>query len=224
MKRKLILLSVFVISINVSGQLHYIGLQGGLTFSNISDDDFVENSKFRKGITSGLNYEFQFSRNLLIGADLLYVQSGYLSDLIFMDEIGNVIREKAVVKDYYDYLSLPIKLGYEIGNKIKGFVRIGINTSILLKAQMIIPTFDDNFQETGEYKLDVTNDVRKLDLGGIIELGGRYELNEKFELISLIGYRHSFTTSTSSTYFESQVMKHYSFNISIGLKYKLNKN
>jgi len=223
MKRKLILLSVFVISMNVSGQFHYIGLQGGLIISNISDDDFVENSKFRKGITTGLNYEFQFSRNLLIGADLLYTQNGYLSDLVFMDETGNIIREKAVVKDYYYYLGLPIKLGYEIGNKIKGFAKIGINTSIILKAQMIIPTFDDNFEETGEYKIDVTNDVKKLDLGGIIELGGRYELNEKFELISLIGYRHSFTTFTSPTFFESQVMKHYSFKISIGLKYKLNK-
>ena len=204
-----------VISINVAGQFHYIGVQGGLNLSNITNNDFIDNTKWRNGIITGLNYEFRFPGNLLIGADLLYIQNGFRSDLILTDEDGNIL-DKSAIKDNFDYLNLPIKFGYEIGTKkIKGFGKIGINTSMLLKAQTIIPYLDDG------YKL--TNDVSKFDLGGIIEIGAGYEINDNFEIVSLVGYRHSFTTLTSPSYFESKIMKHYSFSISVGLKYKLTK-
>lgn len=220
MKRKLILFCVILVSLGVSGQVHYIGFQGGLNLSNISSDDEID-SKFRNGFSSGLNYELVFPKKMTLGADLLYITQGYKNELIFRDELGNPTGGNATFKDFYDYLSLPLKVGYITGNRIKGFAKIGINTAVLLRARMIMPTFDVQSQVSGEEIFNVTKSVKKLDFGGIIELGAGFKLNEKFEIMALAGYRHSFTSFSNQVYAERLTMKHYAINFSLGIKYKL---
>jgi opacity protein-like surface antigen len=192
-----------------------------MAFSNISHD-FIKNSDYRKGISAGLNYEFQFSDHWLIGADLLFVQKGYNSEIIFTDQDGVVIGS-AATKDHYDYLSLPLKAGYVIGKKIKGYAKIGISTSMVLKAESITPDYYGYWQQTGDYVVDYTGKAKRIDMGGIIEFGAGYEFSGRFRINLLTSYNHSFTSVTGPDFFKSETMKHRSFNISLGLEYKLKK-
>lgn len=219
MKTKLILFCLYLISLNVSGQIHSIGVQGGMNLSNISHD-FIKNSNYRKGISAGVNYEFQFSKHLLIGADLMYVQKGYHGDLIFTDQDGVVIGS-SLTKDHYNYISLPLKAGYVIGNRIKVYAKIGISTSLVIKAKSIIPEFNSYWQQSGDYEVDYTGKAKKIDLGGIIEVGAGFKLSEKIQFNLFTGYNHSLTSVTGPDFFESQSIKHRSFYISGALMYKL---
>ncbi len=219
--KKFVLIILSLISINVSGQLQFIGIHGGLNLTNITSDATFNNRKFRPGIMIGLNYEYIFSAKYSVGADVLYSQQGFRDKMISSNGGSNPIEGSYVIKFYYDYVSVPLKFGYEISEKYKGFVKVGVFPSFLLKAGTILPVFDIDGNIVGSKTFDVKESVSKFDLGGLIELGAGYGLYDNLELFSSIIYRHSFTKFSNPDYFEGSNMRHYGFSLVIGLKYKL---
>ncbi|NOU17721.1 MAG: PorT family protein [Bacteroidales bacterium] len=220
--KKFALIILSLISINVSGQLQFIGIHGGLNLTNITSDATFNNRKFRPGIMIGLNYEYKFSAKYSVGADVLYSQQGFRDKMISTEVImGNTIEESYAFKFYYDYVSVPLKFGYKISEKYNGFVKIGISPSLLLKAGTTLPVFDIDGNIIGSKTFDVKESVSKFDLGGLVELGAGYGLYDNLALFSSIIYRHSFTKFSNPDYFEGSNMRHYGFSLVIGLKYKL---
>jgi hypothetical protein len=57
--------------------------------------------------------------------------------------------------------------------------------------------------------------------GGLIEIGFEKQLSDNLLLCPVLNYKHSLTTFSNSNYFDGNDLRHYSFSISIGLKYKL---
>ena len=90
---------------------------------------------------------------------------------------------------------------------------------MLINAETIIPTFENIDGET----FDVTDKVKKIDFGGLIEIGGSYKFKERFLLFTSFAYQQSFTTITNEDYFSNGKAKHYGMTLSIGLKYALKK-
>ena len=221
--KKILLMILTGISMNVFGQVQLIGIQGGVNMTNQSSPNIFKDSKFRTGIIGGLNYEFIFKSKYSLGADLLYSQKGFNDKMIFVDDNGNPTGITSDLKYYYDYLSLPLKIGYSSGDKLKGFVKIGICPSVLLKAEMTTPKVNNNGNYIGNETTDATNNASKLDLGGLIELGAGYGLNNTLDLFSSITYNHSLTTFSNSKndYFSDAKMRHYGFSLAMGIKYKL---
>ena len=217
--RKIITVLILILTIPVFGQNHFIGLKGGINWTNVISDNFLSDNNYRNGFTSGLTYEYQFKQRFHFGFDLVYSKKGFKNDIVFTDETGNPIGEKATSDFNYDYLSLPIKGGFSIGNNFAGFLNIGVIPSLLINAETIIPTFDNIDGET----FDVTDLVTKFDLGGLIEIGGSYKLKERFLLFTSFIYQQSFTTITNSDYFSNGKAKHYGMTLSIGIKYALKK-
>ena len=122
----------------------------------------------------------------------------------------------------YDYFSIPIKFGYELGEKIKMIPKIGIVPAFVMKAETTSPTFDGNGTVTGQETFDHMDNVSKFDFGGIVEFGIETDLSENFILCSNFNYKHSLTTFSNSDYFDGQDMRHYGFSVIVGLKYLLN--
>ena len=151
---------------------------------------------------------------------LLYSQQGFKEEIKYADEYGNISASE--LKFSYDYLSVPVKLGYTRGDQLKGFVKMGLCPSVLLKAQVRVPKDDINL--VGYEVINFYNKVPKFDLGGLIEFGAAYELKNDLELFSSFTYRKSFTTISTVEHFGGAQMKHYLFSMAIGLKYKLNVN
>ena len=214
--RKIITVLIIVFSIPVFGQNHVIGLMSGMNWTNVNSSNFITNNENRTGFNGGLTYEYKLNNKYSLGMDLLYFQKGFASDIIFRDDTGNPTGEKATLVFNYDYLSFPIKGGFFIGNKISGFISLGLVPSILINAKTTEPKIEGFINEK---TTDVTDRVTKFDFGGLLEIGTNYKFGDKFLIFTSFAYQQSFTTITNADYFSDSKIKHYGMTISIGLKY-----
>lgn len=216
--RKIITLLTIVFSIPVFGQNHFVGLKGGMNWTNANTSNFISSNDNRTGYHGGLTYEYRLSNHFSGGIDFLYIQKGFTNEVIFTDELGIPTGEKIIDKFNYDYLSFPIKGGFFIGDRITGFVNLGLVPSILISAKLILPGIEGLINDK---TIDMTDKVTKFDFGGLIEIGGSYKLYDRFLIFSSIGYQQSFTTITNSDYFSDSKIKHNGITLSIGIKYSL---
>lgn len=219
--KKTLFLFLLLISIHTLGQEHLIGAQGGLNLTNITDNAFFDNSKTRTGFIGGINYTFKVSDRYQIGVDALYAQQGFISKFIAIDEYGHQTGVEADFKFNYDYFSLPLKIGYETGEKIKIIPRIGLVPSLLVQAETTTPRFDDSGNVTGHETIDIRDAVSKFDLAGLLELGFESRLTGNLFFCPALTYRHSLSTFSNSNYFEDSKMRHYGLSIAVGIKYQL---
>lgn len=170
--KNLLLIILTISTLKVVGQNYLIGVKGGVNSTNITSRNFLSQSYSRTGLTGGLTYEFLFKKHFSIGADLIYNQRGFTNDLVFTYNLGNPTGEKYITTFNYDYVSLPIKTGFNIGTKLYGFTNIGVIPSLLVDAKTTTPTCDTDAKFTGNETLDVTNRVSKFDFAGLVEIGG----------------------------------------------------
>ena len=202
----------------VAGQNHFLGVKGGANSTNITSSNFYSQNDSRTGLTAGLTYEFLFKKHFSIGADLIYNQRGFTNELEFIN-LGNLYATAF----NYDYVSLPIKTGFNIGTKLYGFTNIGVIPSLLVDAKITIPTFDTDGWLAGKETYDVTHRVSKFDFAGLVEIGGGYKFNGRYWMFTSFSYQHSFTTITNSDYYSNSKIRHNGMNLTIGLKCALTK-
>jgi hypothetical protein len=219
--KKVLLIMFISISIGAFGQKHFIGVQAGINLTNLTAKDIFNDTKMRAGLIGGVNYELKISEKYQFGIDALYSQQGFIDKMIYVDDYGNETGDNENFKFNYDYISIPIKVGYKIGDIIKVIPGIGLVPSILLKAETIMPGFDSNGNVIGHETVDTKDYVSKFDLGGLVELGLERKLSDNILLCHSLTYKHSLTTFSNSDYFVGGKMRHYGFSISFGLKYGL---
>lgn len=221
--RNVCLIILTTISINASGQ-SFIGIKGGLSFTNVSTNNFIEGTDSRTSFSGGLSYEYFLKDNYSISFDLITNQRGFTIDMIFIDDQGDPTGQKTTTKFNYDYLSLPIKTGIYVGQKkVNAFGNMGVVPSILINAKTISPSYEtDGINYPGE-TIDTKEQVNKFDFAGLLEIGANYKATNKFWLFSSLTYQYSFTTITNSEYFPESKVRHNGLTVSFGLKYKLSK-
>lgn len=220
--KNIVLLILTITTLKVAGQNHFVGLKGGANLTNISST-FVSQHDNRTGIYTGLTYDYLLKKHFSVSADLIYNQRGFTNDIIFTDDLGNPTGEKYTTKFNYDYVSLPIKTGLNLGNKFYGYTNIGVIPSLLINAKTISPTFNVDGKVTGNETFDMTNKVTKFDFACLAEIGGGYKFKNRYWLYTSLAYQYSFTTITNSKYFANSTIRHYGISLTIGLKYALTK-
>lgn len=221
MRQILILLFILISSVTW-GQKHLIGVQGGLNFTNFTSKEGFANTSTKTGFIGGITYDLKLNEKYRIGVDILYSQQGVNDKFILTDDNGTYRGEQDNEMNY-DYLSIPIKFGYELGNKIRFIPKIGIVTAIAIKAEITSPTVDSNGMITGKETINHIDYVSKFDFGGIVEFGIETDLSENFIFCTNLNYKHSLTTFSNADYFDYQNMRHFGFSVVVGLKYKLDK-
>jgi len=221
--KNIFLIILTITAFNLAGQNHFIGVKGGFNMTNITTSNFIDQNDYRTGLSSGLTYEYLFKEHFSVGADLIYNQRGFTNDIIFTDDLGNPTGEKYVTRYDYDYVSLPLNIGFNIGNKFYGFTNIGVIPSLLADAKTTSPTFNTDREFTGNETFDFTSQVTKFDLAGFAEIGGGYKFKNRFWLFTSFSYQYSFTTITNSEYFANSKVRHNGMTLKIGLKYALTK-
>lgn len=219
--KKILLILFISLSINVLGQEHFVGVQAGLNFTNISSKEVFDDAEMRTGFSGGINYELKTSGKFQYEINVLYSQRGFNERIILMNEYGVEMEIKDDFKFYYNYFSIPLKVGYELGNKMKIIPRVGIVPSFLSKAGIVAPQFDGNGNVTGHETTVHTDYVSRFDFGGLAELGFERELSGNMLLCAALDYKHSITTFSNSDYFDNSKMRHYGYSISIGVKYRI---
>jgi len=216
--KNIILFILTISTLKVAGQNHFLGVKGGANSTNITSSNFFSQNDSRTGLTVGLTYECLINKHFSIGADLIYNQRGFTT-ITTSDRFGNLHTSTL----NYDYVSLPIKTGFNIGTKFYGFTNIGVIPSLLVDAKTTTPTFDTDGWLAGKETFDVTNRVSKFDFAGLVEIGGGYKFNGRYWLYTSFSYQHSFTTITNSDYFSNSKIRHNGMNLTIGLKCALTK-
>ena len=209
------------VSIGTMAQEHMLGVQGGLNLTNVTGDGFYMLTGLRIGINAGLTYELHLPGNIRLGIDVLYSEQGYHSFLDYRNEYKQKLGTYKF-KNHYDYLAVPIKVGYAIGEKIKVIPKIGVLTSYFLQGEIIIPAMvvDNEIQES--QTLEVT-DVNKVDFAGIGELGVEFKLTDYLLIEPIIAYKHSFSSIDDSYVTGVDNMRHYGYGASVAVRYRIGK-
>ena len=172
----------------------------------------------------GVSYDYILKNNLTVGASLLYEKCGFDIDAILTDNHGNPIGQKLVTYFNYDYLTVPIQVGFFYGQTFYCFANIGLTPAMLIDAQTSSPEIIINEEVVLPYEShNLTDRVNKLDVGGIVVIGGGYKLKGRYWLFSSLSFQHSFTTITNSSYFANSKIRHYGIALNLGLKYALTK-
>jgi len=96
-------------------QKHYFGIKSGINISNINSHQYILLHEVnRKGFNGGLTYNYRLKSRFDFGVDLLFIQKGFATNLIYTNYFGEPTGEKHKIKYNYDYISLPIKSGFLI--------------------------------------------------------------------------------------------------------------
>jgi len=218
---KAILVIVLVLAfLDVSAQKHLIGIAGGTNWTNIASNIILKGTDYRRGLSAGITYEYYLKERLSIGADLTYTQKGFRAYI--KTPTGEAITEKS----NYDYLSVPLKVGFyhfHLGSKIFGFAKIGLTPSLLINAKITIPTFTESGSIAGMKTFDITNRVSKFDLGGLAEIGGGYKIINNIWLTATFIYQNSLTSITNTDYNANGKIRHNGISLNVGLKWALKK-
>jgi hypothetical protein len=219
-----ILIFIFIsISYFAFGQKQLIGLQGGLNLTNFTSKESFQYTEMKTGFIGGITYDLILTEKYVLEIDILYSQRGANDQFSIIDDFGQYAGQVETEMNY-DYLSFPVKIGYELGNKLRVIPKIGIVPAAIIKAEITSPTFGGNGGIViGKETIDHKDYVSKFDFGGIVEIGIETNLSENIIFCSNLNYKHSLTTFSNSDYFDGQDMRHYGFSIAVGLKYILNK-
>jgi len=217
------LVTIFLIGVVCSSyaQSHTFGLFTGINFSNVSAKEVFDEEKYRQSYVGGIKYDFNISDKYQLGTDLIYSLQGFVSEVNFTDETGNPTGQKGIYEFTYDYLTLPLKVGLIIGDKVKIVPKIGIQPSLLASAKTKEPILNDDLVTIGTKTFDVTDRVSNFDLAGLVELELNYEFYKNLNIFSCITAKYSFTPLSNSDYFNDFKMRHKVYFISIGLKYSI---
>lgn len=203
-----------MVTISAQAQNLFIGVRAGANFTNVNAKHFDDNVT-RKGISTGLTFDYVFRNKIILSADILYSQKGFGNYFIFGDPLritgATSSGGRQVVYFHYDYLSVPLKIGYTIGQTFFGFGNLGLIPSYLVNA---------NTKLSDAPTIDATGDVTKFDLAGQIELGCGYRIRESYFIYTSASFANSFTYLSNDNYFSGSDISHYGITLSLGFKYK----
>lgn len=178
------LIALFVISSQWAiAQNHYFGTKAGINFSTVHigniQTTYITSVDYLKSYTGGITYDYIFASNLIIGTEILYRQSGYTT----------LVSDNHILLKYIDEnISIPLKVGYQIGEKFIAFGNIGIVSSFLISSKDYSLNNDDEMSlRNGR---DNTDENPLYSLGGIAELGGGYSFKNDFLIYLSLGFHH----------------------------------
>lgn len=211
-------LFMFFLPFYVSGQ-SYLSARIGLGATNASPGSF--NGNFKLGFAGGVGYEKFLSDHFSLSSDVMYKQLGFAMKFDMRNSMGGSLGE-GKFKAGLNYVAMPIKAGYYVGDKVNFFGKAGIVPSFLVSAKDRTPM--NNASDTGIEYRDVksTDNYKRFDLAGLLEVGAVCEINSKFYLFGSFQYQHSITSyrraGVNVTTYE---LRHYAFTLSAGVKTKL---
>lgn len=215
-------LLIWVLPFYASSQ-SYMSARIGLSVTNTSPASY--DGDFKLGFSGGVGYEKFLGDHFSMSADLRYNQLGYALKFMMRNSMGEGLGD-GKFKTKLNYIALPIKAGYYVGNKIRFYGKVGIVPSFLVSAKDRIPM--DNPSGTGiEYrKVKSTDNYKRFDFAVLLEIGVVYEIDNRLLVFSSFQYQHSVTSFGGfRTYDGNSVattdFRHYGLTLSAGVKRKL---
>ena len=224
--KELIVLLLIIISLKLFAQNNYIGVYSGINLSTINRGNLAfKDPSAIISYAGGLSFEHSIKRHFLFNTGISYNRFGFKQQYDLTDNFGNPLGLVPLCF-YYDYLSVPITMGYKMGDKMFVSINAGVTPSYLIDAKHVLET-PSNFYAYNGVRTETTNvssRINRFDLGGILTVGCGLKFKNRHIIYSDVSYRQDFSSLNNSKYFPDEEIKNFSLSISLGLKYAISKH
>lgn len=210
----IITLMFFLVSVT-QAQLNSIGIIGGYAKTNLIHGYLrLGETDAENNYVTGAQASFRLHKKWFLETELLYRQDGF--SISYIDDIWGLQNKYTFV---YEYLALPLKTSYRVGNQLQVFGSLGITPAMLLNSRRHSSNL---WEDDVLLQVDGTDATPKIDLSGLVALGIRYQAGNWG--IQLEGrFNRGLTNVRFSEIFSNQVDSyHQSWNLLLGISYVLN--
>lgn len=171
LKYPFLFLFIFTIHTTISQNIR-IGIEGGPSISSIRGNEIVEENESLISFEVGGSIEYFFSESLSLKSGFIFEKKGYETESV-IDNYGGIPHDSYQVKATYNYLTIPLFVKYQFGNKLKIFFNGGSYLSYLLSSKSKVRSFGSS---------DHSELNNSLDLGISLGTGVLFPLSEEFDL------------------------------------------
>ncbi|MFT4601990.1 MAG: hypothetical protein ACI857_002176 [Arenicella sp.] len=217
---KYILIVGLIFSSVSFGQLHSVGFHVGSMGTSLGSTFMNSDSKPKIDFTGGLNYQYRFTSHLTLGGNIEYTQYGAQIPIQFIDQqTGNIIAEEYSSWDW-NYISVPLIVGYEMGGVISFKPKVGLVPSILGRAVYNFKSYEGT--TLAPYKQSHYSESNKIDLAGMVGVDFTARFHSGVIFLAIDG-RYSVTNLNNEFFNESLwgSMRNRSVSASLGVRFNL---
>lgn len=201
-------------------QLHTVGFHGGGMFTSLGDDFNDGENLGKLDFIGGLNYQYRFTKAFTLGANLEYTQYGAQVPVDFYDSYGEYIASNNSSWDW-NYVSVPIIFGYELGGKFRIKPKVALVPSILVRHVYNFQPYEGSTLSPS--KTTYYSGAKKIDLGGMagVDLSARFHSGYLF---TAVDFRYSLTTVNNENTFlpgTNIAQRHRGLTFSFGVRFNV---
>lgn len=219
MRKVLLILSLVFMLVNAFCQSSKItlGVDVGVGFTKMRGDSFRrENFNEKIGGLVGVSIDYKLTPNFGLSTGLYYEGKGDKVELQFVDNLSNFTDFN--VKYCYDYLTLPLKITYMVGKKIKLKVEGGLFVGYLLNTRL---KSSMNVGDINTFTDHPISNYKKLD-GGLTASAGILVPITKCVSISASIYENCGLLNIAKEQNDfNYTVKTNAYGVKIGLSYRL---
>jgi hypothetical protein len=218
-------LFIFIcITTTVFAQKQILGFNVGISTSNIkTDNDYFTDVNNILSFNGQLSYHLQLTSNLTLNSGIEYARLGFIKDLgqiQFGDELANDVsgsNDPSLNKDYevnyiFNYISVPIAIGYSFGEKLKLNPNVGIVNSFLISGKEVL----------GDHEYDASENISSFNFSVMLGLRVLCPISNKFSLQLDSTYKNGLSDVYKSDFRDGENIKHRSIALGVGVLYSLN--
>ncbi len=207
---------------NAAGLYFGGGLQNIYTNANSLA---YENTNYIFGLSFGAVYSLNFKNNINFDIGLGYDQKGYKDTvyaIVDQDLTPDYNSDYGMIEWKVDYISLPLLIGYNYGNKITVTPQIGVFASNLINGKVRYPVFEYD-KLAGYENSSINKSIRPYDFGYLAALKLNYQISNTLHVFARSFYRESFFSFTSDEYDVNIDKRHYGMSLLVGVSFTIKK-
>lgn len=216
------LIIVGLLSFASFAQLHTVGFHAGAMGTSLGSNFGNGDATHKIDFIGGLNYQYRFTSAFVLGGNLEYTQYGAKVPVDFYNVYGEYVATENSSWDW-NYLSIPLIVGYEMGGKISFKPKAAIVPSILTRAVYNFQPYEGS--TLSPYKDSYYSSAQKIDFGALIGLDVSARFHSGFVFAS-VDYRQSITTVNTDEYFPTSINDNYrnrGLALSMGVRFIIGK-
>ena len=146
------------------------GIKAGLNIANVNTNLSGYTTKDIAVGSVSLTFDRVHFRFLTVGGEFNLVQRGYSNSIMLTDSVGTQLGI-ADIRNKFNYFSVPLKLGVQLGNRAYVFGNVAFVPGYLLKAIAETPVLDASGQIIDYTWQDATSNAAQFELSTQIEVG-----------------------------------------------------
>lgn len=211
-----VLLVFFFFQSAIFGQVNSFGLINGVSFSTVSSRNFLNDISFKYGYSGGFEFVHSFENRVHLKTGLIYSQKGFRTVFYTTDNWGNPVNFGAKSSYNYNYVSIPLSIGYQYGSSFFGEIDVGISFEGLVNSNSRLLIGNDEILSKS------TKEVNPFDICPNISLGQGYCFKNELSIILFTEFSHGILQLNNVDYFSGSHILNKNFFLRFTLRKSFN--